>query len=123
MLKSVFSAANSGVDGFIVTVECNVLDIRLDKYEIVGLPDAAVKEAKERVRTAFENSGFRFPESGITVDRDNGFAELKENFPHFESADSLPPQVLENSKLKGTLLLDKVHSKTEVLLHCPAPLC
>lgn len=67
MLKSVFSAANSGVDGFIVTVECNVLDIRLDKYEIVGLPDAAVKEAKERVRTAFENSGFRFPESGITV--------------------------------------------------------
>ncbi len=67
MLTSVFSAANSGVDGFIVTVECNVLDIRLDKYEIVGLPDAAVKEAKERVRTAFENSGFRFPESAITV--------------------------------------------------------
>ncbi len=67
MLTSVFSAANSGVDGFIVTVECNVLDIKLDKYEIVGLPDAAVKEAKERVRTAFENSGFRFPESGITV--------------------------------------------------------
>ena len=67
MLTSVFSAANSGVDGFIVTVECNVLDFKLDKYEIVGLPDAAVKEAKERVRTAFENSGFRFPESGITV--------------------------------------------------------
>ena len=67
MLTSVYSAANSGVDGFIVTVECNVLDMRLDKYEIVGLPDAAVKEAKERVRTAFENSGFRFPESGITV--------------------------------------------------------
>ena len=67
MLTSVFSAANSGVDGFIVTVECNVLDVRLDKFEIVGLPDAAVKEAKERVRTAFENSGFRFPESGITV--------------------------------------------------------
>lgn len=67
MLTSVFSAANSGVDGFIVTVECNVLDVRLDKFEIVGLPDAAVKEAKERVRTAFENSGFRFPESAITV--------------------------------------------------------
>ena len=67
MLTSVYSAANSGVDGFIVTVECNVLDMRLDNYEIVGLPDAAVKEAKERVRTAFENSGFRFPESGITV--------------------------------------------------------
>ncbi|MBQ8207957.1 MAG: YifB family Mg chelatase-like AAA ATPase [Clostridia bacterium] len=67
MLTSVFSAGNSGVDGYIVTVECNSLDIRLDKYEIVGLPDAAVKEAKERVRTACENSGFQFPESAITV--------------------------------------------------------
>lgn len=67
MLTSVFSAGNSGVDGYIVTVECNSLDIRLDKYEIVGLPDAAVKEAKERVRTACENSGFTFPESAITV--------------------------------------------------------
>ena len=63
MLTSVFSAANSGVDGFIVTVECDVLDIRLEKFEIVGLPDTAVKEAKERVRTAFNNSGFNFPES------------------------------------------------------------
>ena len=67
MLTSVFSAANSGVDGFIVTVECDVLDIRLEKFEIVGLPDTAVKEAKERVRTAFNNSGFNFPESSITV--------------------------------------------------------
>ena len=67
MLTSVYSAGNNGIDGYIVTVECNVLDVCLDKYEIVGLPDAAVKEAKERVRTACENSGFSFPESSITV--------------------------------------------------------
>ncbi len=67
MLTSVYSAGNCGVDGYIVTVECNALDFKLDKYEIVGLPDAAVKEAKERVRTACENSGFRFPENGLTV--------------------------------------------------------
>lgn len=67
MLTTLYSAGNSGVDGYIVTVECNALDMRLDKYDIVGLPDAAVKEAKERVRTACENSGFGFPESDITV--------------------------------------------------------
>ena len=66
MLTSVSSAGNSGVDGYIVTVECNS-DNGLGKYEIVGLPDAAVKEAKERVRTACVNSGFRFPESELTV--------------------------------------------------------
>lgn len=66
MLTSVSSAGNSGVDGYIVTVECNA-EIGLGKYEIVGLPDAAVKEAKERVRTACVNSGFRFPESELTV--------------------------------------------------------
>ncbi|MEE0969537.1 MAG: YifB family Mg chelatase-like AAA ATPase [Clostridia bacterium] len=66
MLTSVFSAANNGVDGYIVTVECNS-EAGLVKYEMVGLPDAAVKEAKERVRTACVNSGYRFPESEITV--------------------------------------------------------
>ncbi len=66
MLTSVYSAGNSGVDGYIVTVECNSR-YGLGKYEIVGLPDAAVKEAKERVRTACGNSGYAFPESDITV--------------------------------------------------------
>ncbi|MBQ8005772.1 MAG: YifB family Mg chelatase-like AAA ATPase [Clostridia bacterium] len=66
MLTSVWSAGNSGVDGYIVTVECNS-DVKLGRFEIVGLPDLAVKEAKERVRTACINSGFRFPESEITV--------------------------------------------------------
>ena len=39
----------------------------LPKYEIVGLPDASVKEAKERVRSAIKNSGFKFPSGRITV--------------------------------------------------------
>lgn len=41
------------------------------------------------------------------VSPDNGFAELKESFPEIVSADNLPPQVLENAELKGTLLLDE----------------
>lgn len=66
MLTSVYSAGNCGVDGFIVTVECNSLE-KMEKFEVVGLPDASVREAKERVRTACLNSGFLFPESELTI--------------------------------------------------------
>ncbi len=66
MLTSLYSAGSLGIDGFIVTVECDQQD-KLAKFDIVGLPDAAIKEAKERVATACENSGFPFPESTITV--------------------------------------------------------
>ena len=60
MLSTVNSAGLFGIDGYIVTVECNGQK-RIPEFELVGLPDAAVKEAKERVRTACENSGYRFP--------------------------------------------------------------
>ncbi|MBR2293056.1 MAG: YifB family Mg chelatase-like AAA ATPase [Clostridia bacterium] len=60
MLSTVYSAGLFGIDGYIVTVECNARS-KIPSLELVGLPDLAVKEAKERVRTACENSGFRFP--------------------------------------------------------------
>ena len=66
MLSSVYSAGLLGIDGFIVTVESDAKGT-FPRFELVGLPDAAVKEAKERVRAACENSGFRFPETSLTV--------------------------------------------------------
>ena len=66
MLSTVLSAGLFGIDGYIVTVECNS-QARIPGFELVGLPDLAVKEAKERVRTACENSGFRFPELALTL--------------------------------------------------------
>ncbi len=60
MLSEIYSAGLYGIDGFIVTAECNGLR-KCPKFTLVGLPDLAVKEAQERVRTACENSGFRFP--------------------------------------------------------------
>ena len=66
MLSTVLSAGLFGIDGYIVTVECNS-QARIPAFELVGLPDLAVKEAKERVRTACENSGFRFPELALTL--------------------------------------------------------
>ncbi|MGM9684099.1 MAG: YifB family Mg chelatase-like AAA ATPase [Eubacteriales bacterium] len=66
MLSTVYGAGLLGIDGFIVSVECNS-QRKIPSFELVGLPDAAVKEAKERVRTACENSGFPFPETALTV--------------------------------------------------------
>ena len=66
MLSTIYSAGLFGIDGFIVSVECNA-QTRIPRFELVGLPDLAVKEAKERVRTACENSGYRFPALEITL--------------------------------------------------------
>ena len=66
MLSKVFSSGVLGIDGFEVTVECSAWD-RLPKFELVGLPDTAVKEAKNRVRSACENSGFYFPPLDIMI--------------------------------------------------------
>ena len=60
MLSTAYSAGLYGIDGYIVTVECNARS-RIPEFQLVGLPDLAVKEAKERVRTACENSGYHFP--------------------------------------------------------------
>ena len=66
MLSTIYSAGLSGIDGFIVSVECDSQK-KLYSFELVGLPDAAVKESRERVRTACENSGIRFPSMAHTV--------------------------------------------------------
>ena len=66
MLSASYSAGLCGIDGFPVTVECNQ-KTNLKGFELVGLPDLAVKEAKERVITACQNSGYPFPYTRITV--------------------------------------------------------
>lgn len=66
MLSKVFGAGFFGIEGYSVTVECNAND-RLPVFNIVGLPDAAIKESKERIRAAITNSGYFFPDAEITV--------------------------------------------------------
>ena len=66
MVSKVYSAGVCGIEGFEVTVECDIQN-RMSVYEIVGLPDTAVKEAKERVRAACENSGFSFPDTSVIL--------------------------------------------------------
>lgn len=66
MLAKITSCAILGVDGYLVHVEVDV-DKGLPAFDIVGLPDSAVKESRERVRTAIRNAGFPFPIKRITV--------------------------------------------------------
>ena len=66
MLSTVYSSGISGINGFVVTVECNARD-KIPTFDISGLPDAAVKESKNRIMSALENSGFYEPEKALTI--------------------------------------------------------
>ena len=66
MISYAYSAGIFGIDGFLVTIECHSSK-RLPCFEIVGLPDNAIKESKERVRAACSNSSFPFPDKEIII--------------------------------------------------------
>jgi magnesium chelatase family protein len=61
MLFKSFSAAVYGIDAFLVDVEVDVNPGSNRFFNVVGLPDNAVKESRERVRSAVKNCGFDFP--------------------------------------------------------------
>lgn len=66
MLATVLSGALVGIDGLVVEVEVDVA-LGLPQFTTVGLPEGAVKESKDRVRSALKNSGYEFPPRKITV--------------------------------------------------------
>ncbi len=66
MLAKVLSSAVLGIDAYRVEVEVDISS-GLPSFSTVGLPEASVKESKERVKSAITNSGYRFPDDRITV--------------------------------------------------------
>ncbi len=66
MLARVFSSAVVGIDAYVVEVEVDIIP-GLPTFTTVGLPEASVKESKERVKSAINNSGYEFPNDRITV--------------------------------------------------------
>ena len=66
MLASVLSATLHGIEGRVIRVEVDVAP-GLPGFTIVGLPDASLQEARERVRSGIRNSGLVFPPRRITV--------------------------------------------------------
>ena len=66
MLSKIYTSGVFGIDGFEVTVECSAWD-RIPRFDLVGLLDTAAKEAKNRVQSACENSGIKFPALDIMI--------------------------------------------------------
>ena len=81
MLAKVYSSATYGVDAYIIEIEVDASD-GMPGTVMVGLPDAAVKESKDRVRAALKNSGFRYPNEKITINL--APADIKKEGPSFD---------------------------------------
>ena len=67
MLAKVWTCAVVGLEGELVQVEVDIARQGLVQFNIVGLPDAAVREAHERVRAAVRNGGMSFPTRRVTA--------------------------------------------------------
>ena len=112
MLASILSCGLSGIDGFAVTAEINLAN-GMPMFEIVGLPDASVKESRERVRAALKNSGFTYPNGRITVNL--APADLKKEGPAYDlpialgllaCSGNIDPERLKDVCVIGELSLD-----------------
>ncbi len=81
MLAQVDSSAILGIDAYIVRVEVDISS-SVPMFTIVGLPDAAVQESRERVRSAIKNTGLEFPLRRITINL--APADIKKQGPSFD---------------------------------------
>lgn len=83
MYARVRSATILGIEGLIIQVEVD-LSRGLPAFDIVGLPDTAVRESRERVRAALKNSGYKFPSGRITINLAPG--DVKKAGSHYDLA-------------------------------------
>jgi len=121
VLAKTKTCAVVGLDGFVVEVEVDISP-GLPAFTIVGLPDAAVQESRERVRAAIRNSGAEFPMRRITVSL--APADLKKTGPSYDlpiaagillSAGQIPDR-MNGSLLLGELALDGALRSTQGIL-------
>lgn len=82
MSSKILSAACLGLDAELVEAEADTGGGQLGSFAIVGLPDTAVQESKERVRSAIKNSGFNFPKIKVTVNL--APADLRKQGPSYD---------------------------------------
>ena len=112
MLARIFSCAVIGLDGVVVEVEVD-FGQGLPHMAIVGLPDAAVQESRERVYSAIKNAGLSYPRKALTVNL--APASVRKEGPSYDLpialgvlvlSDILPPETLAGSLVIGELSLD-----------------
>ncbi|HET6492296.1 MAG TPA: YifB family Mg chelatase-like AAA ATPase [Burkholderiales bacterium] len=110
-LAVLYSRALSGMDAPLVTVEAHLAN-GLPNFTIVGLPEAEVKEAKDRVRAALQNARFEFPARRITVNlapadlpKESGRFDLPIALGILAASGQLPPDRLGEYEFAGELAL------------------
>lgn len=112
MVNKVTTATVIGLEAYNVTVETDVLN-GLPSFSIVGLPDAAINEARDRVRSAIKNSGFTFPAKKVVINL--APADLKKEGSNFDlpiaigllvEEEVLSEEKVQNSAFLGELSLD-----------------
>lgn len=110
-LASVLSRAQNGLQADLVRVEVHVA-AGLPALSIVGLPEAAVREARDRVRAAIVNAGYRFPDGRITVNlapadlpKEGGRFDLPIALGVLAASEQVPAAALENLEVLGELSL------------------
>src|SRR5512136_3197488 len=112
MLAKVYSCAGVGLEGAIVEVEVDTAN-GLPSFVVVGLPDTAVQESRERVQAAIRNAGFYFPQKRLTVNL--APASLRKEGPAYDlpialgalaASGQINPRWLDKTLALGELLLD-----------------
>lgn len=110
-LAIVYTRANQGVDAPLVTVETH-LSNGLPALNMVGLPETAVKESRERVRSAILNAGLEFPARRITINmapadipKSGGRYDLAIALSILAASGQIPSEKLANSEILGELAL------------------
>ncbi len=112
MLAKVLSAAVVGLDAHLVEVEVDIGG-GLPQFSVVGLPDATVRESRDRVRAALKNTGFTFPVKKITVNlapaglkKEGSGLDLAIAVGILIAEEILPPESVQKKVLVGELSLD-----------------
>ncbi len=112
MLARIFSCGVIGLEGVVIEVEVDTSNGQ-PKVLIVGLPDAAVQESRERVQSAIKNSGFFFPRKRVTVNL--APADVRKEGPAYDlpiavgilaASGQIKPELLEKTLVVGELSLD-----------------
>ena len=125
MVSIVKSMALNGLEGILIEVQTDISS-GLPGFEIVGLPDTAVKEAKERVKLAIKNSGEEFPSKKIVINlapastrKEGSYYDLSMAIGLLKAQGAIQAKGLENTIFIGELSLDgKINRVNGVLPIC-----
>ncbi|WP_317366766.1 YifB family Mg chelatase-like AAA ATPase [uncultured Tyzzerella sp.] len=109
MFSKVLSSTLIGIDGFEIVVEVDISQ-GLPSFDIVGLPDSAVKESKDRVRTAIKNSNINMPVKKITINL--APANIRKEGPAFDLPIAVGIlaciEVIKDTSFKDTMIIGEL---------------